>query len=825
MYNSKQSIGMKQLLTFITAIGFYIAGFAQTIETGKISGSVKEAENQLGIDGATVSLLLTKDSSLIKTAITDKQGNFVFEYIREGNYLISASAVGHSNIYSKLFIVPEKNTSLTIEALQLPPVDRSLKDVTITSKKQFIERKLDKTVVNVDASLTNAGITAMDVLEKSPGITVDKDGNVSLKGKQGVMIMMDGKPTYLTPQDLANLLRSMPSANLDQIEIMTNPSAKYDAGGNAGIINIKTKKNKQKGFNGSLSLGYGQGFYSRTNNSLNINYRNNKFNVFSTVSLNRRTNFQQLDIMRIYKTPNQSVTAIFDQNSRTKRYKENNIAKIGVDYYANKKTTIGMVLTGFINAENQNGVNKSYLKNNQAVVDSIAISTSAEDGSWKNKGINVNLRHQIDSTGKEFTMDADYVSYNSSKYQPFSNITYLPNGTIINSSRLIGELPSVINIYSVKADYTHPLKSGIKMESGLKTSFVNTDNTAGYFNIIDNVKLPDYEKTNRFTYKENINALYLNASKEIKKWGFQAGLRLENTNYSGNQFGNPQRSDSSFQRSYVGLFPTMFASFNANTKNQFTFSYGRRINRPAYEDLNPFMFYLDKYTYGEGNPFLRPSYANVLEVSHTFSEWLTTTINYSHTKDLFNETFEQRGYATVVKQGNFASSNNASISVSAQKPVTKIWMLIVYAEANYSQYKGLLYGNNGINEGYNYMININNQFKFTKGWSAEVSGFYRTKGIEGQISISPLGQVNAGVQKEVLNKKGTVKLNIGDAFYTMIQNGKVDILNTDASFHQYSDSRIVSLNFTFRFGKLMKGTQKRKTGGAGDEQNRVKGAN
>lgn len=825
MYNSKQSIDMKQLLTFITAIGFYIAGFAQTIETGKISGAVKEAENQLGIDGATVSLLLSKDSSLIKTAITDKQGNFVFEYIQEGNYLISASAVGHSNIYSKSFIVPEKNTSLTIEALQLLLVDRSLKDVTITSKKQFIERKLDKTVVNVDASLTNAGITAMDVLEKSPGITVDKDGNVSLKGKQGVMIMMDGKPTYLTPQDLANLLRSMPSANLDQIEIMTNPSAKYDAGGNAGIINIKTKKNKQKGFNGSLTLGYGQGFYSSTNNSLNINYRNNKFNVFSTVSLNRRTNFQQLDIMRIYKTPDQSVTAIFDQNSRTKRYKENNIAKIGVDYYANKKTTIGMVLTGFINTENQNGVNKSYLKNNLGVVDSIAISTSTEDGSWKNKGINVNLRHQFDSTGKEFTMDADYVSYNASKYQPFGNITYLPNGVITNSGRLVGELPSVINIYSVKADYTHPLKSGIKIESGLKTSFVNTDNTAGYFNIINNVKLPDYEKTNRFSYKENINALYLNASKEIKKWGFQAGLRLENTNYSGNQFGNPQRPDSSFEKSYVGLFPTMFVSYNANTKNQFAFSYGRRINRPAYEDLNPFMFYLDKYTYGEGNPFLRPSYANVLEVSHTFGEWLTTTINYSHTKDLFNETFEQRGYATVVKQGNFASSDNASISVSAQKPVTKIWMLIVYAEANYSQYKGLLYGNNGMTEGYNYMININNQFKFNKGWSAEVSGFYRTKGIEGQISISPLGQVNAAVQKEILNKKATIKLNIGDAFYTMIQNGKVDILNTDASFHQYSDSRIVSLNFTYRFGKLIKGTQKRKTGGAGDEQNRVKGAN
>jgi iron complex outermembrane recepter protein len=814
---------MRKLL--FLAIIISLSSLTQAQITGKISGSIKEEQNQLAIDGATVTLLLDKDSSLVKVAITDKQGNFVFENINEGSYFVSAGSIGHSSVYSKSFTLSANQTAIVLDTLQLPPVDKALKDVTVTSKKPFIERKLDKTVVNVDASLTNAGITAMDVLEKSPGVTVDKDGNISLKGKQGVMIMVDGKPTYLTPQDLANLLRSTPSANLDQIEIMTNPSAKYDAGGNSGIINIKTKKNKQKGFNGSLNLGYGQGFYSRTNNSLNVNYRNNKFNVFSTISINRRTSFQQLDISRIYKNTDQSITAIFDQNARMKRYNENNIAKVGVDYYANKKTTIGMVLTGFINNRNQTAVNKSYLKNSLGIVDSITLSRSLEDGSWKNKGVNVNLRHQFDSTGREFTMDADYVNYNSTNYQPFNNTIYFPNGVITNSNSLIGELPSSINIYSAKADYIHPLKNGVKIESGIKTSFVNTDNTAGYFNIIDNVKLPDFEKTNRFIYKENINALYLNASKEIKKWGFQAGLRVENTNYSGNQFGNPQRPDSSFEKSYVGLFPTMFVSYNANTKNQFTFSYGRRINRPAYEDLNPFMSYLDKYTYEEGNPFLRPSYANVLEVSHTFKEWLTTTINYSHTKDLFNETFEPRGYATVVKQGNFASSDNASISVSAQKSVTKIWMLIVYAEANYSQFKGLLYGNNGVNKGYNYIININNQFKFTKGWSAELSGFYRTKGIEGQISINPLSQVNAGVQKEILKNKATIKLNIGDAFYSMIQNGKVDILNTDASFHQYGDSRIVSLNFTYRFGKPIKGAQKRKTGGAGDEQNRVKGAN
>lgn len=814
---------MKQLLNLLGAISISIASFAQS--NGKISGTIKEGCNQQILKGASISLLHSSDSSLAKASITDKDGNFFFENINQGIYFLTASYIGRKTVNSKSFVLSADKPTVVVEVLQLLPNDKDLKDVTVISKKAFIERKIDKTVVNVDASVTNAGSTAMDVLEKSPGVTVDKDGNISLKGKQGVMIMLDGKPSFLSGAELANLLRNMSAANLDQIEIMTNPSAKYDAAGNSGIINIKTKKNKQKGMNGSLTLGYGQGVYAKTNNSLNLNYRNGKFNIFSTLSVNQRKNYQHLDIKRVYKNMDQSVTAVFDQNARMLHNNGSNSAKIGVDYYASKKTTIGFVASGFINPEKQTNLNTSYLKNGFGIVDSVAVSTGSEDGSWKNGAINFNLRHQFDSTGREFTMDIDYMDYNAIKTQPFSNITYFPNGTVSNSNQLVGELPSVIKIYSAKADYTHPVKNIVKIETGIKASFVNTDNTAGYFNIINDVKHPDYEKSNRFRYKENINAAYFNASKEIKKWDFQAGLRLENTNYSGNQFGNPQRTDSSFTKSYVGLFPTMFVSYNANEKNQFSFSYGRRINRPAYEDLNPFIFYLDKYTYGEGNPFLRPSYANVLEMSHTFQQWLTTTVNYSHTKDLFSEIFEPRGYATVIKQGNLASADNASISVSAQKPLTKIWTLIVYSEANYSQYKGLTFGNSEKRTGNTYLVNINNQFKFNKGWSAELSGFYRTKGIEGQVSINPLSQVNAGVQKDILKKKGTLKLNIRDAFFSMVQNGKLDILNTDASFHQYGDSRVVSLNFTYRFGKSIKGVQKRKTGGAGDEQNRIKGVN
>ena len=518
---------MKQFLNLLIALNLSIISFAQT--NGKIFGTIKNAADSKDIATATVYLLDSKDSSVIKTTAADKTGNYHFTNIKEGKYLISASSIGCKTVYSKLISITKTSSTLESEPLQLVMINKDLKEFTVISKKLLIERKIDKTVVNVDASVTNAGTTAMDVLEKSPGVTVDKDGNISLKGKQGVMVMLDGKPSYLNSADLANLLRSMSSTNLDQIEIMTNPSAKYDAAGNSGIINIKTKKNKQKGFNGSVTLGYGQGVYAKTNNSLNLNYKNGKFNLFSTISVNRRNNFQQLDIKRIYKNSDKTINAIFDQSAYMQHRNGNNNVKIGADYYANKNTTIGLVFTGFINPEKQTGLNKSLLKNQFGKVDSIAISTSAEDNLWKNGAVNLNLRHQFDSTGKEFTMDVDYIGYNAINNQPFNNITYLPNGQISTSNKLLGELPTTINIYSAKADYVHPFKGGLKIETGLKTSFVNTDNTAGYFNIVNEVKMPDYEKTNRFRYKENINAAYLNASKEVKKCGFQLGIRLENT--------------------------------------------------------------------------------------------------------------------------------------------------------------------------------------------------------------------------------------------------------------------------------------------------------
>ncbi|MEO6490410.1 MAG: TonB-dependent receptor [Ferruginibacter sp.] len=810
---------------FLSILALFISfsSFAQM--PGKITGIIKDGGNQKIIDAATISLLKADDSSLVKTSVTDKEGNYAFENVKDGSYIIMASSMGHSNVYSKSLNLTQTEKELSAGTLQLVPLNKNLKEVVVNSKRQFIERKIDKTILNVDASITNAGTTAMEVLEKAPGVSVDKDGNISLKGKQGVIIMIDGKRSYMSGQDLANFLRSMPSANLDQIEIMTNPSSKYDAAGNSGIINIKTKKNKQKGFNGSLNLAYGQGVYSKTNNSLNLNYKTGKVNVFSTISGNYRRAFETLDIYRRYTNSDKSTRAVFEQQSKRHKERYNFNAKIGMDYYASKKTTFGIVFTGYTTPGTEKGENTSYLKSNLGEIDSIVTAKSVEDETWKMGGVNVNMRHVFDSAGREITADVDYLVYDANKDQHFYNDSYDPDWTKKYGDELKGELPSLIKVYSAKVDYTHPFKKELKLEAGIKFSYVSTDNTAGYFNVINGADLADYDKTNRFQYEENINAGYINLSKSRKKWGFQAGLRVENTNYNGNQFGNPQRPDSSFDNSYTNVFPTAYVSYNANAKNQFGLSYGRRINRPDYEDLNPFLFFLDKYTYGAGNPFLKPMYSNEFELSHTFKQFLTTTLSYSRTKDLINETFEQIDFATIVRQGNYGLRNHVNLSVSAQVSPAKWFKSSLYGEANYQQYKGILYGEELDVEATTYLFNVNNQFTFKKGWSGELSGFYRSKGIEGQILIKPIAQLNAGIQKSVINNKGSLKLTVRDITGPRKNRGEINFQNTEARFRQYSDNRVATISFTYRFGKPIKGVQKRKTGGAGDEQNRIKSGN
>ncbi len=791
-----------------------------------VKGSVRE-ENGSALEAVSISLIKGNDSSAFKNEMSDKDGKFSFKAVPAGTYHIRISAIGHSPVTGADFKVTGATKELELPVFNLNKQSSELQSVSVVLKKPFIEQKSDRILVNVDASPANAGTSVMDVLEKSPGVSVDKDGNISLKGKQGVNVMIDGRPTYMNSVQLATYLKSLPSSAIDQLEIMSNPSAKYDAAGNSGIINIKTKKNKAKGFNGSTTLTYTQGVYAKPGGSLNMNYRENKFNFFFNGGYTYWQGFQNLDINRNYlDAGTKEINSIFTQNTHMKFLSPELNLKLGMDYFLDSRTTLGVVLSGYQN--NESDVSQSYitLKDANNIPDSLVQSFGNIHSLWKNGTVNLNFKRQFDSSGRELTADADYIYYKSASSQMFENYTYEPDMQPVSSNSLSGDLPSTINIYSFKTDYSHPFRNDFKLEAGLKTSFVATDNKANYFDVTGNEYIPDTTKTNYFVYHENINAAYINLIKKYKKWNFQAGLRIENTNYDGHQYGNMytvNNNDSSFKRSYVNAFPTAYITYQLNDKNSFNVNFGRRIDRPDYGDLNPFLFFLDEYTYQAGNPYLQPQISTNIEISHTYNNLLTTTLNYSNTQNFFAETFQQDGHATIVRRGNIGRRENGGIAVSLNMPLTKWWNTTVYVNVNYNHFTGILYGENLDVSDVQGMGNMTNMFRFTHGWSAELSGWYRTRGIEGQVFIQPMGQTSTAIAKQIMKEKGSLKLGLRDIFYTQQAKGTIDFQETEATFHNSRDSRQLSLTFTYRFGKTIKGAQNnRHSGGADDESNRLK---
>lgn len=828
---------MKKIFSLLAAMSIAIGSFAQS--GAKVTGSIKDGGNQKVIDAASVSLLNAKDSSLVKTAVADKNGNFSFENLKDGNYLVMATSLGHTKSYSKSFSLSPNQLTVALEVLQLQPVSKSLQEVSISSKKPLIERKLDRTIVNVDASITNAGNTALEVLEKSPGITVDKDGNISLKGKSGVVIYIDGRPSYLSGPDLANMLRNMTANQLEQIEIMTNPPAKYDAAGNAGVINIKTKKNKQFGYNGNITSGYTQGRYARFNEAVSFNYRNQKVNFFSNLNYNRNHRSEELYITRNFReSATKEIKSIFDQKARMENQRHYYNAKIGADFFVTKKTTLGVVLNGFYNPSTWESVTSTDIYDPNHVLTSKTGATTRNDEKWKNFSANVNFRTVLDSAGQEISGDVDYVRYSSSSIQPLTSYYYDNTGNLTQAPDvLLGTLPTDIKIYSGKIDYSLPLKKGAKFEAGIKSSYVQTDNDARYDSVKTNYMLLDSGRSNHFIYDENINAAYVNYSRPLgKKWSAQLGLRLENTNANGiskgytynKQLNRFEYTETKFRRSYSQLFPTVYVQYTANEKNQFVVNYGRRVQRPDYEDMNPFVHFIDRYTFEQGNPNLSPQFAHNIELSHTYNSFLTTTVNYTTTTDIIQQVLEQNELTneTFIKKANIANSKQIGLAVSANKSITKWWSANIYTNVYNNHFKGVV-NNEPISIGVTtFLAQMQHQFKFSKGWAAELSGFYRSKGLEGVIYIKPIVQVNAGVSKQVLKNKGSIRLNIRDIFAGGVFKGYSKYSNVDAEFKNVNDSRAVSLSFTYRFnkGKLKAGSSKR-NGGAGDEQNRVKSGN
>lgn len=816
--------------TLLFLIAFSLLTFTLFAQSpGKIAGKVQDGESK-GLGGVTISLLRALDSGLVKVAVSDKNGLYEFDNIKEGRYLMAFTSVG----FEKKFTAPFE---LTINAgVQAPPLTMvqtatGLAEVTVQSRRPLIEHKIDKMVVNVDAAPTNAGANALEVLEKSPGISVDRDGNISIKGKQGVIVLMDGKQTYLSGQDLANLLRNMPANQLDQIEIMTQPSAKFDASGNSGILNLKTKKSLTKGFNGTLNLSYVQGRYPKSPNSFSFNYRTGKINLFTNLSYAYWSGFNDQHLSRKFRN-NGILESLFDQQADQKNSGHSYSARVGLDYNLNKSTSIGFLVNGIYNPRRWENNGRADIYNGRGLLDSFNLVQTINKDTWQNMGANVNFRKVLNESGRELTADLDRIQYNTRSRQTSDNYTYLPNQTYASNPFLLrGNLPADITIYSGKVDYVHPLAKEAKLEAGIKSSYVSTDNDAQYtlFNHAGNKWEVDNTRSNRFEYKENINAAYINYSRQLKKWGLQAGLRMENTIAKGYQLGNAVQKDSAFKKNYTQLFPTAYASYALNDNNQFGLSYGRRIERPNYQDMNPFQYFLDQYTFRQGNPNLTPQFTHNIELSHNFRKALNTTLSYTATTDILNDILKQNDVTKVTYQTkeNVAKRQTVGLAISYNAPVTKWWTTSIFFNVNNSHYEGIV-NNMPLDVSLtSFMGNTSQQFRFAKTWLAEVNGFYRTSAQEtGLFLIRPMGVVSFGLGKQIMKNKGSLKLNIYDPFY--IQQAKViiDYGNIDAVVLNKWDNRRVALNFTYRFSKGQNTQpQRRRSSSAQEEQNRVGGGN
>ena len=645
---------------------------ASAQNVGTISGVISDNKNQVLINAEVQLISQNKEPKVSQKS--NEKGEFFFENLKNGSYYLIVSKIDFSDYKSSLLTISASNQTIDLKTIVLDKGGRILEEVSISKAKNAIERKIDKTVVNVDAMIGSAGLNAFEVLSKSPGVTVDQNGAIKLNGRGGVQIFIDDKPTYLSGTELENYLKSIPSANLKNIELMTNPPAKYDAAGNSGIINLRIKRTKEGGLTGGLSLNANQGKYFRSTNSLSLNYNTKKISAFSNFNYSHQNSFQDLYINRATLNDNQEVISNFNQNSYIRKEGNSKDIRFGLDYYLSEKTVIGSVVKFLHNPSEAVVANTSNISDGSNVLQSIVKANNVTDGTFQNATYNLNFRHQIDSLGQNITADVDYLQYENKSDQLFKNTFFNPNNEILKVDFLNGNIPLKIKIYTAKTDYNLPLKNKANFSAGLKSSYIKTNNMAEYLTTENGLTTPNNDLSNAFLYDENINAGYVNYNKSFNRFGLQLGLRIENTISKGNQLGNPIKLGSKFNREYTNLFPTVFLTYQLDSiaNHQLAFSYGRRIDRPFFKDLNPFVSPLDKFTLYSGNPFLNPTFSNNFSISHTYKNKFTTTFEYGIINDGINETLEIKEGIYYSRPGNISDTKTYTLSFNGNFNIKKM---------------------------------------------------------------------------------------------------------------------------------------------------------
>ncbi len=772
-----------------------------------ISGTVKDSTSLQPLRDATISF--KNKGGKVLNELTNDKGIFIFAAIPAGVYAVTINFTGYTTYKEDSVKISHASKFFSFI---LSAADKTLRGVTVTSSKPYITQTIDKITINVEASPIAAGSNAYDVLLSSPGV-IEQNNSIQFRGKP-VNVLINGRQSNLSGEELKNFLGSMPANGIEKIEILPNPSVKYDAQGGS-VINIKLAKNKNVGTNGTITAGLGGGRYGRYNSGLSLNHRNKKINLYGSYDYMHNAQYYANTSNRIV-SPMQNIT----EDEYEVRYRNNHSARLGLDYDIDKRNSIGFLVTGFANYRDRALNNVSVLDYQSSAADSFSTVNTTGFARFASPSVNAYYKTAFDSTGKELTLNANYFNYNKKWDDQFLTKFYDGGGAEYLTPFLLRDNSPANNIVKTfTADYVQPGKNG-NWEAGLKTAFSMTDNDVLWEYQDAGSWKTDAGKSNRFIYKENIYAGYINYQRTIKKYSLQAGLRLEHTESTGESV----TLNKINERNYTNLFPNIGVQYAQSQNSQFGITYRKSIQRFGFDVVNPFIVYQSQYSYYQGNPGIKPMIMHSVELSHSWKYQLFSSLSYTYVKDAINMVLRQDDLTKLLinSYDNLSSANFYNASLTWTKTFLKgKWTTTNSAGLFYYTYRSAsadIQLQNSQASGY---ISGNNIFRFKKGFTVELSGFYTGPSAYGAFKQKSLYRLNAGVAKEIMKKKGNLKLNLNDIFNSYKIKYDAVYVNLNGSFVNKIESRFANLVFAYKFGNgKVKAARNRKTG-IEDEKGRM----
>jgi len=773
-------------------------------------------ESHAVAQSATIILLKARDSSIVGSTIIGKNGKYIFDDVMPDDYLLLATSIGFTKAYAGPYHLQEEQ-SLKVPNIILKPLTHQLKEVIITSTRPEIEVRPGKITINIPNSLSAEGSSAFEILRQSPGVRVDNSNNINIIGRQNALITIDGKTTNLSGEDLAAYLRSLQSNVIEKIELITSGSAKYDAS-SGGIVNIVMKKGNNIGANGTVTATAGYGRYYKSNVGITFNDRMAKFNIFGSYNFAADKTFHNFITDRIINFNN--IISDYRVDYKSTQKSENNAFNLGADYFITPTQIVGFLVNGFSRQDDfikDNSLNIS----NQGVLDSIITAESKLGRHISKINYNLNYNGKLDKAGSVLSADLNYTTFSRSSGEYITNNFYDADWSPYRNSEYLENLsPSKIKIWLSKLDFSTPISKTSTFEAGVKYSHASSNNDLVFGPEVNGVYVPNPDLSNHFYYTENINAAYVNYQNKFNKFMLTMGLRGEQTSANGNSV----TMNAQIDRNYFNLFPQALLIYKKDAKNEFSLSYSRGITRPAYEEINPFLYYVDPYDYRAGNPNLKPEFSNSVELSHTYNKTITTSLYASVISDAYDFGFYEQNDTTKISiktQTNLGRIYNYGVKFSAPVDINAWWNAYFRVDASYQRY--VAYPQNGtLNKGTQDIIfNSIQNFRISETISAVLSGEYESPTFYGITQNKARYWINAGIGTQLFNKRGSLRLNVNDIFNTQQDRTRINYQNLNFIVTDKWESRLARLTFTYRFGKAsVKAVATHRTGNE-EEQKRI----